>query len=182
MENESFWRPTEVSWLALQDVDLAKIGMTAVLEALAKSRAATALKAVERQTHAEWVRMERWQFEQICTRLIQKSAGIDKDLEALVQQLNDARLQHHEKRHIVVHAVWGVGLEGEPVGYDWGRRLKLDAGDIASAMEASLALERAAHRVLMKVAHLVGAGVLPEGTDEGSSIEIGISNERWVKM
>jgi len=171
-----------MEWLPLTDLDLSKLGMTAVLEAQAKAFAATALKTLKRKSHAEWTRIERTQFSQICKCLITAGAGINDQLCELIRQLDEARTYGHELRHMVVHASWGLDAEGQPTSYDYGRTRKLDRSDIDEAMNACLELRLLAHRLLMRIGHLIGEGVLYEGTDTGASMTINISGGRTVML
>lgn len=182
MEENQVWRPSLVKWLPLSDVDLAKLGMTTVLEAQAKAMAATALKTLERKSHAEWARLEAMQFRQICDRLLATSKEVDEELRFLAEKLNQVREGNHELRHIVVHASWGIGINDEPSGYDWRRELKLERDDIDRAMQGALSLHVCAHQLVMQVARLIGSGILAEGTDDGAAIKIRIEQDRVVTM
>ncbi|WP_128082374.1 hypothetical protein [Sphingomonas sp. Ant20] len=182
MTEANSWRPQIMEWLPLTDLDLSKLGMTAVLEAQAKSMATVALKNLERKSHAEWIRLEGMQFVQICSRLMTASADLDQELHDLVKQLDEARDQGHELRHIVVHASWGLDADSQPTSYDYRRTQKLDRSNIDQAMEACLKLRTLAHRLLMRIGHLIGEGVLHEGSDTAASMTINISGGRKVRL
>jgi hypothetical protein len=171
-----------MEWLPLTDLDLSKLGMTAVLEAQAKSFAAIALKNLERKSHAEWIRLEGMQFKQICSRLMAASENIDHQLGEMIRQLDEARDRGHELRHIVVHASWGLNTDSQPTSYDYRRTQKLDPSNIELAMDASVELRTLAHRLLMRIGHLIGEGVLYEGTDAVASMTIDISGGRTVRL
>lgn len=168
---EGAWRPPAGGQVVLSDQDLAKIGLMVVHEASAKSVAAIALKAVERRSFAEWVRLDRMQFQQITERLLAQE--IDPEFRQRAIILETARSRAHELRHIVVHAVWGEGgADGDPVAYDYSRSRLLGRDDINAALEGCADIKRAAHSLAYRVAELIEDGVLPEGAAGGRGMSI----------
>lgn len=135
------------------------------LESHAKYAAASALRATEQLSFESWVKLERAAFKDISKRLISSSEGKDDLLEALVSDLERARTESHEFRHIVVHACWSEGPSGVAQAYDYGRKLLLDATKIDDALHGCARLKEAAHRVSYRTAELVEAGVFPERPD-----------------
>lgn len=180
----SDWRPPEGGHIALSDDGLARIGYAAVTEALAKSTAAAALRALERLTEQQWISLERVQFKQITERIKQASEGLDEELTRRVSELMQAREREQQLRHIVVHAVWaeGADADGQPdvIGYDYGRERLITAKEIEEAVAGCAALRLAASSVAMRIAELIEQGIIPERT-AGRGVSIRTRN-RLVRL
>jgi hypothetical protein len=176
------WRPAAAGGIVLSDSDLAKIGLTAVLEARAKSAAAAALKVVEGLSHDDWIRLERVQFSQISERLIKAAEGKDDEFRRLVQVLDQARKHAHGLRHMVIHVTWGQHGDAEvPLGHDFGRARNVTASDIQAALEGCAEMSLAARRVTYRAAELIVLGQYAERAVGTKGISM-FARDRWVRL
>ncbi len=158
-------RPPAGGHVALEDDDLARIGLAVVLEAAAKSSAASALRALSSLSYEEWVKLERVQFKQILERIESRITKLqDVEISLRFAELQAAIEQGHDARHLVVHVTWGVGGDGV-LGYDYGREREATTTDILDAVNRCGEIKRAAHWFAMRVANLIVEGVLPERED-----------------
>lgn len=141
--------------------------MMTVLEATAKSLATSMLRVLDRLSFDEWVKRERWQFSQIMDRLIKLSEGADAELVQRLAELETARAQGHEQRHIIVHAQWGQEPDPstEPAGYDYGRKRLLGRKDIDEALAACAQMRSLASAAAYRLAELIDTGAYPERPD-----------------
>ena len=179
MENLD-WMPAKGGHVALSERDLAKIGLAVVYEAQAKSVAAAILKALTRQDSASWVEVEKMQFSQILKRTVSASL-IDDELGLRIRDLEKARIESHDLRHMVVHSAWGVGGDDGLMAFDYRRQKELGRSEIDSAMNGCAELKRAAHWAAYRVAQLIECNVLTErpSSEQG----IGIHTEtRLVRL
>lgn len=161
------WRPLAGGSVALNDAELAQIGLMVVFEAHAKASASAALKVVEQLSHKAWIKLERMQFLQIMDRLIKASKGVDQELERRAQTLEQARQEAHELRHIIVDLSWGEGGVDGPAGYDFGRERLLSTADITNALTGCAELKRAAHWTVFRCAELIETDRFDEGNKDG---------------
>lgn len=173
-------RPTKGGNIALDDENLARIGLATVLEAQAKSATVSVLRAVCVLSEQDWIRLEKCQFGQILTRLSERLQSLnDQEVTSRFSDLSDALNTGHESRHMVVHAVWGTGGENF-IGVDYRRGREMDAVDIQKAVDDCAEIKRAAHWLAMRVAELIIDGTLPERS-EGRGLSINV-NGRLVRL
>lgn len=106
-------RPMAGGDVALEDDDLARLGLTVVYEAAAKAVAASALRALRALDDRAWIRLERTQFKQILAAIEPRVLEIaDEELSSRFRELQEALANAHEVRHVIVHVMWGAGGRG----------------------------------------------------------------------
>lgn len=170
MKDQDGWRPIAGGPVALNDAQLAEIGLMVVFEAHAKASASMALKVVEGLSWKSWIKLERMQFSQIMLRLSKASEGVDTDLEDRVRVLEQSRQKAHELRHVIVHLSWSEGGDDGPTGYDFGRERLLSTTDITNALAGCAELKRAAHWTVFRCAELIEQGRFQEGDKNGGGM------------
>ena len=171
----SSWRPKIGEGVALSDRQLAQVGLIALLEARAKTTALGSLKALEGLSTTQWLALDKIQFKQIVDRLLTAAEAKAAELIPHVQRLETLRSTAQDLRHMIVHGMWAIGPDGGPTAYDQRRHRLLNIEDINNALEKCNELASISHALMYRVAHLVEAGRLPEGSfdEPGPSISTG---------
>lgn len=172
-------RPEAGGEVALDDDNLARIGLAVVYEAAAKTVAASALRALCTLDEAEWIKLGKVQFKQILARISKRVEEIDdEELSSRFATLEAAVTDHQEVRNMIVHVLWGAGGR-DFIGYDYTRRRELTEADIIQAVEGCAEIKRAASWFTMRVANLIEERVLPERqSGSGMTIHTGRSSVR----
>lgn len=167
---------TEPGDVALNMEELAKIGLIAIFEARAKIMATTIIKAIESLDAGAWEKLEQQHFSQLESRI---RAGVyilgDTLLIQRFEELVALRSDAQNERNVVVHANWGVGINGKPSSYDQRRERWLSIADIDEALTKNQMLAAAAHKCLWRVAELVESGKLPQGQN-GAGVSFSLEN------
>lgn len=166
------WRPPSAGEISLGDHELARIGFAVVTEGHSKALACALLRTIEGLDHHEWIKLDRQPLNKICDRLKAGAVALDPELLARIEAFDDARIEAHELRHIIVHVTWGTNGDDQPFGFDFGRQREVTIADIDEAVSGCAEMKRSVNWAAMRLAELVENGVLPERDDDAQGVGI----------
>jgi hypothetical protein len=168
-------RPLAGGDVALDDDNLARIGLIVTYEAIAKSVAVSALRALAGLSEADWREADKQQFKQIVDRLSPLVSKVaDSKLSERFEEFTGALRVGQEARNVIVHAPWGHGPERFE-GYDYRRSRLVREPDIREAVVKCADLKRSVNWFALRIGELIAAGVLLE-RERGPGMAINTRN------
>lgn len=176
------WRPATAYAVPLSDLELAKLGMLAQIEAQCRGTLANALKALEQLDVSGWMALESVPFPQLVARVQKAADKTDPTLSQLVRIVSNKHPTVLAYRHQNLHSVWAFNndVTGGRMAWDLKRDIKLTPETLDYHLGQVAELSRDCRNCVSRVADLIESGVLPEGTSEkGPHIRV---KDRWIKL